>query len=34
VRNCTKMGTEILYMDIVMECGSFAGATKRKGVET
>ena len=25
VRNCTKMGTEVLYMEIVMECGSFAG---------
>jgi hypothetical protein len=24
VRNCTKIGTEILYMDIVMERGSFA----------
>ena len=25
VRNCTKMGAEVLYMEIVMECGSFAG---------
>src|SRR6266852_1412582 len=30
VRKCTKMGTELLYMEIVMECGSFAGGTKRK----
>ena len=34
VRNCTKMGTEILYMEIVMERGSFAWGTKRKGAET
>src|SRR5665811_1341026 len=33
VRNCTKMGTEVLYMEIVMECGSFAGGdeTERNG---
>jgi hypothetical protein len=32
VRNYTKMGTEVLYMEIVMECGSFAGGkTERSG---
>ena len=32
VRNYTKMGTEILYMEIVMGCGSFAGGkTGRSG---
>jgi len=25
VRNCTKMGTEVLYIEIVMKCGSFGG---------
>src|ERR1035437_9046911 len=30
VRNCTNMGTEILYMEIVMECGSCAGEQNEK----
>jgi tRNA-dihydrouridine synthase len=30
VRNCTKMGTEVLYMEIVIKCRSFAGERNEK----
>ena len=34
VRNCTKMGTEVLYIEIVIECSILWSKAKRRRAET